>query len=97
MKYLQILNLTLLALGVTLATVLAVESLIYAVYLGADPLVGRQLPMVLRFTVVFCVFSVASLLAYLGHRGRHGWRWPAQLLPLAAMILVVLTLEQLRN
>lgn len=97
MKYLQILNLSLLALGVTLAVVLAVESLIYAVYLGADPVINRQLPLVLRFTEVFCIFSVASLLAWLGHRGHHPWRWPAQLLPFAAMIAVLLTLQQLRN
>ena len=97
MKYLQILNLSLLALGITLAVVLAVESLIYAVYLGADPVIGRQLPQVLRFTLIFCIFSVASLLAWLGHRSHRPWRWPAQLLPFAAMIAVLLALRQLQS
>ena len=97
MKYLQILNLTLLALGTTLAVVLAVESLIYTLYLDAAPQVRRQLPLLLRLTATLCGFSIASLLAYLGHRRQALWRWPAQVLPAMAMAAVVLMLTQLGN
>lgn len=97
MKYLQIFNLALLALGITLALVLGVESLIYALYLHADPLVGRQLPLLLRMTAVMCGFAGASLVAYHGHRRRRAWRWPAQALPLIGAGAVLFTLAQITN
>ena len=97
MKYLQIGNLALLALGVTLTVVLAVECLLYLPYVHSDPIAGQQLPMVMRFTVVFAILTTASALAYWGHRGRRMWRWPAQLLPPLAVIVVLVTLAQLRN
>lgn len=97
MRYLQIFNLVLLALGLILTIVLAVECLLYAIYLGADPLVGRQLPAVIRMTFAFAALSAAAALAYFGHRGMRVWRWPAQLLPLLALAAAVLMLSQLRN
>ena len=97
MKYLQITNLALLALGLTLTLVLAVESLIYTVYLGADPLVARQLPLLLELTALLGVFSGASLAAYVGHRLHKVWRWPAQVLPLIAGVAVIAGLAQVRS
>lgn len=97
MKYLQITNLALLALGVTLTLVLGVESLIYAVYLGADPLVARQLPLVLELTALLGVFSGAALIAWLGHRAQKFWRWPAQALPLIAAAVVIADLARMRG
>ena len=84
MKYLQITNLVLLALGLTLTLVLAVESLLYAIYLGADPIVARQVPAGLELTALLGVFSLAALVAYFGHRLHKAWRWPAQALPILA-------------
>lgn len=97
MKYLQILNLTLLALGVTFAVVLAVESLIYALYLNADPALRRQLPMLLQLTGMSCALALASTLTYFAHR--RGWRlrWPAQVLPLLAVAGAVAMLAELRR
>ena len=97
MKYLQITNLALLALGLVLTIVLAVESLIYTIYLGADPIVGRQLPKVLQMTAVLGAFSAAALLAYVGHRGQRSWRWVAQTLPVIAGAGVILSLVGLRS
>lgn len=96
MKYLQITNLALLALGTTLMTVLAVECLIYAIYLDADPIVRRQLPFVLELTVLLGVFSAAALVAYVGHRKHSGWRWPAQALPLLAGAGVIASVVSVR-
>ena len=96
-RYLQILNMALAALGITLAVVLAVESFIYAWYLGADPLVRRQLPLLLELTAVFAVFTAAALLAFFAQRRQYAWRWPAQLLPFFALAAVAATLAQLRK
>jgi hypothetical protein len=96
-KYLQITNLALLALGLTLTLVVAVECLIYAVYLGADPLISRQLPMLLEFTAVLGAFSLASFLAYAGHRGQWKLRWLTQLLPILGIAGTIATLVSLRG
>ncbi len=97
MKYLQITNLALMALGATLMTVLAVECLIYAVYLDADPIVRRQLPFVIELTVLLGVFAAAALIAYVGHRRHSAWRWPAQALPVVAGAGVIASLVLVRS
>jgi len=96
-KYLQITNLALLALGLTLTIVLAVESLLYAIYLGADPIVARQLPDVLELTALLAVFSLAALIAFFGHRLNKPWRWPAQALPILAAAGVIASLVAMRK
>ncbi|HZP12619.1 MAG TPA: hypothetical protein VFB36_09380 [Nevskiaceae bacterium] len=97
MKYLQIANLALLALGLTLTVVVAVECLIYAIYLDADPMINRQLPELLGFTVVLGAFSFASFLAFAGHRAHWRARWVTQLLPLAGLVGSIATLVALRG
>lgn len=96
MKYLQILNLALLALGLTLAVVLAVEALIYSLYLAEAPRLARDLPLLLNFTAVFAALSAASAGAYFGHRRKAIWRWPAQVLPLLAIAGVFAVLGQIK-
>jgi hypothetical protein len=96
-KYLQITNLALLALGLVLTIILAVECLIYAIYLDADPVVRRQLPMLLQFTAVLGGFTITALLAFLGHRWRKVWRWPAQLLPALGLAAALGSLYQLQG
>lgn len=96
MKYLQILNLTLLALGLTLAVVLAVEAFIYSLYLADAPRLARDLPLLLKFTAAFTALAVASALAYFGHRRQAFWRWPAQILPALAIVAAVAVLSQIK-
>ncbi len=97
MKYLQIANLALLALGLTLTVVVAVECLIYAIYLNADPMINRQLPDLLAFTAVLGAFSFMSFLAFAGHRARWRARWVTQLLPLLGLAGSIATLVALRG
>jgi len=96
-KYLQIANLALLALGLTLTIVVAVECLIYAIYLNADPMINRQLPELLVFTAVLGAFSFASFLAFAGHRAHWRVRWLTQLLPLFGLAGSVAALVALRG
>jgi hypothetical protein len=96
-KYLQITNLALLALGLTLTVVVSVECLIYAVYRNADVGVGRQLPSLLEFTAVLAAFSLASLLAWIGHRARWRLRWITQVLPILGIVGAIAALVSLRG
>jgi FtsH-binding integral membrane protein len=96
-KYLQITNLVLLALGLVLTLVLSVVCLLYSVHLDADPVVRRQLPLVLQFTALLGVFSLASFLAYFGHRRDKAWRWIAQLLPVLAAAGLIVSLIGMRR
>lgn len=97
MKYLQILNLGLAALGFTFTLILAVECLIYAVYLGDDPVIAAQLPALLRFTAAFAALALGAGLAWWSQRRRWSWRWGAQLLPLLALSGTYLLVQDLRT
>jgi peptidoglycan/LPS O-acetylase OafA/YrhL len=96
-KYLQIANLALLALGITLTVVVAVECLIYAVYLDASPSIGRQLPLLLEFNAVLGAFSLGAFLAYAGHRAHWKARWITQVLPVLGLAGAIATLVTLRR
>jgi hypothetical protein len=96
-RVLQIANLAMLALGLVLTIVLGVVCLLYAVHLDADPIVRRQLPLVLQFTGLLGVFAFTAFLAYAGHRGQKAWRWGAQVLPLLAAAGVVASLIGMRR
>lgn len=97
MKYLQILNLVMAALGSTLAIVLGVVGLLYVVHLGADPVVAAQLPAVLRFAAAFGALATGAALAWWSQRRLLAWRWLAQTLPLLALSGTWLLIQDLRT
>lgn len=97
MKYLQILNLAVLALGAALSLVLAVVCLLYGVHLDLQPRLRSDLIGLLILTGWFAGFGMAGALAFFGHRGRWLLRWPLQALPLAPFAGILLFLLGLKG
>jgi hypothetical protein len=96
-KYLQILNLAVLALGAALALVMAVVCLLYGVHLDTEPRLRQEFTGLLTLTAGFAGFGAAGALAFFGHRGRWMLRWPLQALPLAPLAGILLFLLGLRG
>lgn len=78
MKALNILNAVLLALAATFFVTLGVVWIIYAFYLDATPRIRGEWMEVGRVTLVFAILMLCAAAAFLGHRRRAVWRWPAQ-------------------
>lgn len=97
MKYLQILNGALAALGAALGTVLAVVCLMYAVHLDSAPRLRDDMPMLLAATGAFVALGAVALGAFVGHRRSWRLRWALQALPFAALASLALIAAQLRG
>jgi uncharacterized YccA/Bax inhibitor family protein len=93
----QILNAVITALGATLAIVLAVVCLMYAVHLDAEPQLRSQMPWLLTLTGLFAGFGMAGAAAFVAHR--RGWpaRWVLQGLPLLSLASIVVFFARLRG
>lgn len=83
MKYLQILNASVLAFGAAMGMILAVVCLLYGVHLEDAPQLRAQMPRLLTATGLFLALGVAGGASFLGQR--RGWpgRWLLQATPLA--------------
>lgn len=82
MKYLQILNASVLAFGAAMGVILAVVCLLYAVHLETEPQLRGQMAPLLGLTAWFLAVGLAAGAAFLGHRRSWPGRWVVQLLPL---------------
>jgi hypothetical protein len=96
MKYLQIANGAVLALGLVMGLVLGVVCVLYLANLGSHPELRAELPALLQVTGLFLGLGLAGGAAFLGQR--RGWpgRWLLQAVPLAPVAGLALFLASLR-
>lgn len=78
MNYLRIINVLLLAAAVTMAVVLGVVALIYALYAGETPRLARELPGILTITSAFAVYALIAGAACMALFKRWRWLWLGQ-------------------
>ena len=93
----QILNATITALGATLAIVLAVVCLQYAVNLDLNPQLRDQMPGLITLTGLCAALGLAGAAAFLGQRRRWSARWLLQSLPLLSLASIVVFFARLRG
>jgi len=96
-KYLQILNATLLALGVTLTVVLGVVCLQFWVYWDQSVSLRGQMPFLLQTTAGCVALAAGAALAFAAQRRSWPGRWIVQGLPGLAVAGILLLLTSLRN
>jgi hypothetical protein len=72
----------------SIALVLALVVVIFALSAGADPAIGREFPGLLAAAGLFGLLATVAALAFVGLQRGRPWRWPAQ----AAMWLALLLL-----
>lgn len=97
MKYLQILNAALCALGAAMGVILAVVCILYGVHLDSEPRLRAQMPLLLAGTAGFLALGLAGGLAFAAQRGNWGGRWLLQALPGAPVVGLVAFLMTLRG
>jgi hypothetical protein len=96
-KYLQILNASVLAFGAAMGLIMGVVCLLYAVNLELAPQLRAQMPSLLTVTTLFLGLAAASALAFMGQRRTWPGRWLLQALPLAPVAGLGLFLLSLRS
>lgn len=89
LRYLQGLNWALLAIGVTFTVVLSVVALLLYVNLGAAPRYQPEFEQAMASTLVFAFVMVAAAAAVWTHRTQHVLRWPAEILLVVAVLVVL--------
>lgn len=97
MKYLQILNAVMLALGLSVGLCMGVVCLLYGVHLDAEPRLHAEMPRLYGVTAAFTALGVAGLVAFVAQRRRWLLRWLAQLLPVLPIAGMAVVIEQMRN
>jgi hypothetical protein len=97
MKYLQILNAVLGALGASMGVVLAVVCLFYWIYLDLDPALRGQMPPLMLATGAFTLLALAGIGAFAAHRRDWAGRWLLQLGPLLSLGVLVVFFARLRS
>lgn len=97
MKYLQILNGALAAMGAALGTVMGVVCLMYAAHLEGEPRLRADLPMLLAATGLFLGLGLVAGAALMAHRRAWAGRWLVQALPLLAIGLLAVLVGELRT
>lgn len=85
MKALQIFNAVAMATAAAFASCLGVVTLMYAVYLDAEPRLREDWPQLVTVTAVFAALLLLAGLAFQGQRRGRPWRWPAQALLFAGI------------
>ena len=78
MKYLLYLDAVLAAFGAVMAVVLGVVCLIFGVYRGAAPAIGRDFPSLVMVTIAFAALMLVAGVATVGVWRRRRWLWLAQ-------------------
>lgn len=97
MKYLQILNAALLALGASVGLCMGVVCFLYGVHLDAEPQLRAEMPRLYGVTAVFSALGVAGLVAFVAQRRRWLLRWLAQLLPVLPIVGMAIFIARMRN
>lgn len=96
MKYLQILNAVMLALGASLAVCMGVVCFLYGVHLDTEPQLRAAMPRLYELTAVFAAMALASLAAFEAQRRRWLLRWLAQLLPVLPIFGLAIFIARMR-
>lgn len=97
MKYLQIANAAVLALGLAMGLILGVVCVLYGANAAEHPQLRGDLPRLFLVTGLFFALGLAAGAAFFGHRRRWPARWLAQALPLAPIAGLLLFLDGLRG
>ena len=97
MRYLQIANAAVLALGLAMGVILLVVCLMYLAHVGGEPQLRGDLPALYLVTGLFFGFGLAGGAAFFGHRRRWTGRWLLQALPLLPAAGLGLFLLSLRS
>lgn len=87
MNALHIFNAVLLALSATFAVTLSVVCLLYALNLDASPRMPVELASLAKVTAVFWVQALVGLPTFIGQRRVRSWRWIAQAVFVAVLVL----------
>ncbi len=93
MKYLHYFNAVALALALTFALTLGVVSLMYLANLDASPRMRIEWPSVRNVTLVFVVLSVLAGAAFWGQYRHLRWRWGAQAILCAGLVVGALLIR----
>lgn len=95
MKYLQIVNASLVIFGGSMALIMAVVCVLYGAHVGDEPQLRGDLPRLFLLTGLFTAFGAAGATAFAAHR--RGWtaRWLLQGLPFAPAVGIALFLMTL--
>lgn len=96
MKYLQITNAAVLAMGLVMGTILAVVCVLYLSHAGDEPQLRDDLPRLFLVTGLFLALGLAAGIAFFAHRRQWAGRWLLQALPLAPIAGLALFLMGLR-
>jgi len=74
----------------SIALVLAMVVVIFALTAGGQPALGREYPGLLAAAGLFGMLAVAAALAFVGLQRERRWRWLAQAAMWIALLLVAL-------
>lgn len=83
------------ALGLVMALVQAVVCLLYAFVIDEAPRLAAQLPALIGSTAIFALLGAGFLAAFVSQLRQRAWRWPVQLLVVAALVPAGMTLYRL--
>lgn len=93
MKLLRLYNIALTLIGATMALLLAVVCLLYAVHIDASPKMREEWPALVAATLMFGALALASAVAWQGLRKNAAWQWPAQAVLLAVLGFIGWTVQ----
>ena len=92
MKYLQIVNASVVIFGACMALIMAVVCILYGAHVGHEPQLRAELPRLFLLTGLFTAFGAAGAAAFAGHRRHWSGRWLLQGLPFAPAVGIALFL-----
>ena len=96
MKYLQIVNASVIVFATSMALILAVVCVLYGTQLSHQPQLRTQLPSLLLVTGLFTALGAAAGAAFAAHRRHWAVRWLVQVLPALPAAGLALFLASLR-
>lgn len=85
---------TVLLIASTMTLLLAVVCLLYVIYLDASPTMREEMPALLAATGLFGVLALLAGAAFWGLRRETAWRWAAQGLMWAAVVVSVFLMQR---
>lgn len=89
LRYLQILNWFLLAVGAALAIPLGVVCLLFYLNIDTSPQYRAEFQGAMVSTLLFFAVGLSAAAAGLGQKGGRAWRWPAEVMLAASVIVTV--------
>jgi hypothetical protein len=95
LRYLVILNASVLALAGTIAMCLAVVCLLYGFNQGLSARVDQEMPALLASTATFTLVSLVTTVALFGLVKQRPWRWICQGVTAVVVVVSALYLTRL--